>query len=103
MERGRHEAEIRHTERAIPNDPDKTLIAPRFDDKSVQYARPAVPHTGRGKARTSLPVILLCVVAGVLGGLVVVFALAPWLKNHGPRAETPHAPGQPQSGGQRHH
>jgi ketosteroid isomerase-like protein len=99
MERRRHEAEISPTERTIPNDPDKTLIAPRFDEKSVQYARPAVPLTWRGKARTSLPVILLCVAAGVLGGLVVVFALAPWLKNNGPRAETPHAQEQQQSGG----
>jgi ketosteroid isomerase-like protein len=98
MERRRHEAEISPTERTIPNDPDKTLIAPRFDEKSVQYARPAVPVTWRGKARTSLPVILLCVAAGVLGGLVVVFALAPWLKNNGPRAETQHAQEQ-QSGG----
>ena len=91
MERRRHEADISPTERTIPNDPDKTLIAPRFDEKSVHYARPAVPLTWRGKARSSLPVILLCVAAGVLGGLVVVFALAPWLKNYGPRAETRHA------------
>lgn len=98
MERRRHEAEVSPTEKTIPNDPDKTLTAPRFDEKSVQYARPAVPLTLRGKARTSLPIILLSVAAGVLGGLVVVFALAPWQKNNGPRVETPHAQEQ-QSGG----
>jgi ketosteroid isomerase-like protein len=84
--RGR-ETEISPTERTIPNDPEKTMVAPRFDEKSVQDARPAVPLKWRGRARTSLPVILLCVAAGLLGGLVVVFAFTLWQSNHA-RAET---------------
>jgi ketosteroid isomerase-like protein len=64
------------------------MVAPRFDEKSVQGARPAVPLTWRGRARTSLPVILLCVAAGVLGGLVVVFAVTLLQKNNNPPAQT---------------
>jgi ketosteroid isomerase-like protein len=95
--RGR-ETEIIPTERTIPNDPEKTMVAPRFDEKSVQGARPAVPLNWHGRARTSLPVILLYVAAGLLGGLVVVFALTLWQRNSGnPRAETTAA--QQQTGG----
>lgn len=95
--RGR-ETEISPTERTIPNDPEKTMVAPRFDEKSVQGARPAVPLNWRGRTRTSLPVVLLCVVAGLLGGLVVVFALTLWQRNsNNPRAETTAA--QQQTGG----
>jgi ketosteroid isomerase-like protein len=95
--RGR-ETEISPTERTIPNDPEKTIVAPRFDEKSVQGARPAVPLNWRGRTRTSLPVILLCVAAGLLGGLVVVFAFTLWQRNSSnPRAETTAA--QQQTGG----
>jgi ketosteroid isomerase-like protein len=95
--RGR-ETEISPTERTIPNDPEKTMVAPRFDEKSVQGARPAVPLNWRGRTRTSLPVILLCVAAGLLGGLVVVFAFTLWQRNSSnPRAETTAA--QQQTGG----
>src|SRR5436190_19455090 len=79
--RGR-QTEISPTERTIPNDPERTLAAPRVDEKSVPGALPAVPLTWRGRARTSsLTVILLCVAAGLVGGLVVVFASTLWQKN----------------------
>jgi ketosteroid isomerase-like protein len=86
--RGR-QTEISPTERTIPNDLDRTLAAPRFDEKSVQRALPAVPLTWHGKAHMSLPVILLCAAAGLIGGLVVAFAITLWQRNSSsPRAET---------------
>jgi serine/threonine-protein kinase len=92
--RGR-QTDVSPTERTIPNDPDRTLAAPRFDEKSVQRALPAVPLTWRGRARaSSLPVILLCVAAGLVGGLVVAFALTLWQNNRNQQAETTPAPQQ---------
>jgi ketosteroid isomerase-like protein len=92
MDLGGRQTEVSTTERTIPNDPDRTLAAPRFDEKSVQRALPAVPLTRRGRARTSsLPVILLCVAAGLIGGLVVAFALTLWKNHDSPRAEAPPA------------
>jgi ketosteroid isomerase-like protein len=85
------DTDVSPTERTIPNDPEKTLVAPRFDEKSIQGARPAVPLTWRGKARSSsLTIIVACVAAGLVGGLVGGVALRLFQKND-PRAETPNA------------
>ena len=76
MERSSFGAHVSPTERTVPNDPERTLAAPRFDDKSVQRARPAVPLTLRGKARAwPLAVVFTCVLAGLLGGLLGGVAL----------------------------
>ncbi len=76
MERSSFGAHVSPTERTVPNDPERTLAAPRFDDKSVQRAKPAVPLTLRGKARAwPLAVVFTCVLAGLLGGLLGGVAL----------------------------
>jgi ketosteroid isomerase-like protein len=78
-ERGR-ETSVSPTERTIPVDPDRTLAAPRFDEKSIQKAQPAVPLTRGGKPHKAWPtsVVVLCVVAGlavgVLGGLALTLS-----------------------------
>ncbi|HEX3558158.1 MAG TPA: nuclear transport factor 2 family protein [Pyrinomonadaceae bacterium] len=83
------DTDVSPTERTVPNDPEKTLVAPRFDEKSIQGARPAVPLTWRGKARSSsLTIIVACVAAGLVGGLVGGVALRLFQRND-PRAETP--------------
>jgi ketosteroid isomerase-like protein len=76
MERSSFGAHVSPTERTVPNDPERTLAAPRFDDKSVQRAKPAVPLTLRGKARAwPLAIVFTCVLAGLLGGLLGGVAL----------------------------
>src|SRR5689334_9748421 len=50
MERGDFGAHVSPTERTVPNDSERTLASPRFDEKSIQRARPAVPLTLRGRA-----------------------------------------------------
>jgi ketosteroid isomerase-like protein len=76
MERSSFGAHVSPTERTVPNDPERTIASPRFDEKSVQRARPAVPLTLRGKARTwPLAVVVTCVLAGLLGGLLGGVAL----------------------------
>jgi ketosteroid isomerase-like protein len=85
-------AHVSPTERTVPNDPEQTLAAPRFDEKSVQGARPAVPLTLRAKARTwPLAVVFTCILAGLAGGLLGGVAL---MKYRGDRAdsEPPNAP-----------
>jgi len=75
-ERGR-ETSVSPTEKTIPRDPDRTLAAPRFDEKSIQKARPAVPLPRGGKARRAWPtsVVVLCVLAGLAGGVLGGLAL----------------------------
>jgi hypothetical protein len=66
MERGDFDAHVSPTERKVPNDPERMPAAPRFDDKSVRSARPAVPLTLRGTARTwPIVFVVRCVLAGV--------------------------------------
>jgi ketosteroid isomerase-like protein len=86
MERSNFGAHVSPTERTVPNDPERTIASPRFDEKSVQHARPAVPLTLRGKARTwPIAVVLTCVLAGLLGGLLGGVAL---MKYQGSRSHT---------------
>lgn len=52
------------------------MASPRFDEKSVQRARPAVPLTLRGRARTwPLAIVFACILAGLAGGLLGGIAL----------------------------
>lgn len=88
MERRVHDTDVSPTERTIPNDPEKTLVAPHFDEKSIQGARPAVPLTRRGKARSwPLTIIVACIAAGLVGGLLGSVAIRYFQKND-PRVET---------------
>ncbi|MFL6285818.1 MAG: hypothetical protein ACJ74Q_21980 [Pyrinomonadaceae bacterium] len=76
MERRSFGAHVSPTERTVPNDPERTVASPRFDEKSVQRARPAVPLTLRSKARAwPLAVVFTCVLAGLAGGLLGGVAL----------------------------
>ena len=64
------------TEETVPLEGETTLPSPRFDEKSVQRARPAVPLTLGARARSwPLTMILLCVVGGVAGGILGGLAL----------------------------
>ena len=100
MESRRFGAHVSPTERTVPNDPERTLAAPRFDDKSVQSARPAVPLTLRGRARTwPLAIVFTCVLAGLAGGLLGGVALMKYRgdrsdsePSNGPQQQTSAAP-----------
>jgi len=76
MVRREGETFISPTEETIPLEGERALLPPRFDEKSVQRAQPAVPLTRRAKAR-SWPtlMIVLCVVGGVAGGILGGLAL----------------------------
>jgi ketosteroid isomerase-like protein len=90
-------AHVSPTERTVPNDPERTLASPRFDDKSVQSARPAVPLTLRGRARTwPLAIVFTCILAGLAGGLLGGVALMKYRgervdsePSNAPRQQTP--------------
>lgn len=79
MERRDDEPLVSPADETIPIDPERTVVAPRFDRKSVQSARPAVPLEERLKegrrAGRSAGFVLLCVVAGIVGGLLGAFVL----------------------------
>ena len=76
MERGGFGADVSPTDNTVPIDAERTIAAPRFDNKSVQRARPAVPLAERGKARTwPLTIVVACVLAGLAGGLLGGVAL----------------------------
>ena len=60
------------------NDPEKTLVAPRFDAREVVTAQPVVPladapHARRERRQGTLPLVLI-LVSALVGGLVSVFA-----------------------------
>ena len=74
--RAARHTDVSPTDNTIPIDTERTVAAPRFDEKSVQRAQPAVPLTLRGKARTwPLAVVLTCILAGLAGGLLGGVAL----------------------------
>jgi ketosteroid isomerase-like protein len=62
--------------------PDKTLTTPNFDENSIHHARPAVPlahgatRTRNGGRAWSLPLVALAIAAGIIGGIVGIFALS---------------------------
>jgi ketosteroid isomerase-like protein len=71
------------TERTIPNDPERTIATPRFDDKSVQAARAAVPLNLRTRVRSwPLAVVVTCVAVGLIGGALVGFALTYYFRDN---------------------
>ncbi|MFL6334064.1 MAG: hypothetical protein ACJ754_12190 [Pyrinomonadaceae bacterium] len=89
MERREREVFVSPTEPTVPLEEERELTPPRFDDKSIQRAQPAVPLTHGARARSSWPpwVIILCVLGGVLGGLLGGFALTLYQRG-GQRAES---------------
>jgi ketosteroid isomerase-like protein len=83
MEHESRATSVSPSEKTIPIDRDKTLVTPRFDEKSVQRARPAVP-IARGAARRfgSSAVLVACIVAGLIGGVAGGLALALYQKRN---------------------
>lgn len=76
MERSTFGSDVSPTDNTVPIETGQTLDAPRFDDKSVQRARPAVPLTLGGRARSwPLAIVFACVLAGLAGGLLGGIAL----------------------------
>jgi ketosteroid isomerase-like protein len=85
--RERHEF-VSPTEPTVPLEAEPTLPPPRFDEKSVQRAQPAVPINLGARARSwPLWVIMLCVLGGVLGGVFGGLALTLYQRG-GQRAES---------------
>lgn len=88
MERRGGEAFVSPTEETVPLEEERTLPPPRFDEKSVQHAQPAVPLTLRARARSwPLTVLVLCVLGGVAGGVLGGLALT-YYQRGGPRVES---------------
>ncbi|MDQ1559915.1 MAG: hypothetical protein QOD32_2975 [Pyrinomonadaceae bacterium] len=62
----------------LVNEPDRTLVTPRFDEVEAQVARPVVPLAGRPAARGSgrrrqWPIALV-LISALAGGVVSLFA-----------------------------
>lgn len=77
MEPRRSESFVSPTEVTVPLEKERTPPPPRFDEKSVQRAQPAVPIGLRQRARSwPSTLILLCVVGGVAGGILGGLALS---------------------------
>ncbi|HEX8719066.1 MAG TPA: hypothetical protein VF736_00360, partial [Pyrinomonadaceae bacterium] len=73
--RGR-ETFVSPTDETVPLEDERALRPPRFDEKSVQRAQPAVPLGRRGRGRPwPLAVIVLCVLGGLAGGVLGGLAL----------------------------
>ncbi len=76
MEPRRSETFVSPTEETVPLEDERALPPPRFDEKSVQRAQPAVPLTLGAKARSwPTTLIVLCVLGGVAGGVLGGLAL----------------------------
>lgn len=102
MEHEARNTSVSPSEKMIPIDREKTLVAPRFDDKSVQRARPAVPIARGATARFgSSAVLVACIVAGLIGGVAGGLALALYQKRDAvgsqPSAVVVNAPSSPSS------
>jgi ketosteroid isomerase-like protein len=79
MERMGRDTHVSPSDETIPIEPERTVAAPRFDQKSIQSARPAVPLDVRKPARgrtNPAAFVVICVVAGLVGGLLGAFVLS---------------------------
>lgn len=93
MEERSRETSVSSTQTAVPNGHGGTLAAPRFDEKSIQGAQPAVPLArGGNKVRRSWPtsVVVLCLIAGLAGGVLGGLVLTLYGRDD-TRAESPNA------------
>jgi hypothetical protein len=62
-----HELPGNHPE----DDPEKTLVTPRFDDEAIRQAKPAIPLSQIVAARVNPKVLIVAVlVAGLIGSLI---------------------------------
>ena len=87
MEPKERDAFVSPTEETIPLEGGRTLPPPRFDDKSIRRAQPAVPLTDAPRARAwPLRVVVLCVLGGLVGGVLGGLALTLYQRGGG-RAE----------------
>ncbi|HEY0173261.1 MAG TPA: nuclear transport factor 2 family protein [Pyrinomonadaceae bacterium] len=88
MEPRRSDTFVSPTEETVRLEEHRTPPPPRFDDKSVQRAQPAVPLGQRALSRArSWPatLVVLCVLGGVAGGLLGGLALS-YFQRGGPDA-----------------
>jgi ketosteroid isomerase-like protein len=87
MEPRERDAFVSPTEETVPLEGERVISPPRFDEKSVQHAQPAVPLTLGARARSwPLWVIVLCVLGGVVGGVLGGLALTFYQRDGGPTA-----------------
>ncbi|HEU4595807.1 MAG TPA: hypothetical protein VFS10_11755 [Pyrinomonadaceae bacterium] len=89
MERSREGTHVSPSDETIPIEPERTVVAPRFDRKSIQSAQPAVPLDARkNERRRASPAafVLLCVVAGIAGGLLGAYVLSRYQRDARPAA-----------------
>ncbi|HEV3469930.1 MAG TPA: nuclear transport factor 2 family protein [Pyrinomonadaceae bacterium] len=87
----------------VPRDVEATLAAPRFDEKSVQRAQPAVPLAARaGVPASSTGMIVVCLVAALVGAVVGVIALTLYQRDSrvASDGEPPRAAGLASAGAQ---
>lgn len=81
--------DVSPTDNTVPIDAEQTIASPRFDEKSVQRARPAEPLAPRARARARsswpLAIIVACVLAGLAGGMLGGIAL---MKYQGSKSKT---------------
>jgi ketosteroid isomerase-like protein len=98
MEPAGSEKFVSPTEETVPLEDGRAPAPPRFDEKSIQRAQPAVPLTLGARAR-SWPTVLivLCVVGGVVGGVLGGLALTLFQRD-GSRAEPPAMAARPETG-----
>jgi ketosteroid isomerase-like protein len=98
MERRERDAFVSPTEETVPLEAERTIASPRFDEKSVQRARPAVPLTLGTRLRAwPLAMIVLCVAGGVAGGVLGGLAIM-YYQHGGPRAAEATQPRQDSPG-----
>lgn len=84
MEPKERDAFVSPTEETIPLEGERTLPPPRFDDKSIRRAQPAVPLTDAPRAGSwPLWVVVLCVLGGLLGGVMGGLALTLYQRGGG--------------------
>ena len=87
MGRSERDAFLSPTEPTLPPEGGRELPPPRFDEKSVRRAQPAVPLRLGARARAwPLWVIILCVLGGVLGGILGGLALTYYQRGNAPAA-----------------
>ena len=86
MERRGNFDEASPSEKTIPNDPERTVVTPRFDRKSIQSAPPAVPLAAKpaGRRKGPLTFVVLCIAAGIAGGLLGAFLLSSYQRKAQP-------------------
>ncbi|HEX6623840.1 MAG TPA: hypothetical protein VF064_09015, partial [Pyrinomonadaceae bacterium] len=96
MEQEPRATSVSPSEKTIPIDRDRTLVAPRFDEKSVQRARPAVPIARDAAGRFwSSSMLVACIVAGLIGGVAGGLGLALYQKRNAVGSPPPAVAGAP--------